>query len=246
MKAAAVPPLFGPRAPAPPVGWRVLPGLTPYAQAVAAMEARAAAIAAGEAAECVWLLEHPPLYTAGTSAGAVDPQLPFPLYRTGRGGQVTYHGPGQRVLYLMLDLDRRRPDLRAFVGALEAWVIAALARLDVRGEIRPGRVGVWVARPDKAPAADGSAAEDKIAAIGIRIRRWVSFHGVSLNVAPDLAHFRAITPCGISAAHLGVTSLADLGRTRSMAEVDSALAAAFQEIFGEIVMEASSGLETCL
>lgn len=244
---SATPPLFGTRDPAPPTAWRVLPGLTPYAEAVAAMEARAEAIAKGEASECVWLLEHPPLYTAGTSAGDTDAlRLPFPLHRTGRGGQVTYHGPGQRVVYLMLDLNRRNPDLRAFVGALEAWIIAALARFGLRGEIRPGRVGVWVARPDKAPALDGRPAEDKIAAIGIRVRRWVSFHGISFNVAPDLSHFRAITPCGISEAHLGVTSLADLGRAHAMPDVDAALAEAFREIFGEIVIEGSSGPATRL
>lgn len=238
---AVTPPPFGTRAPAPPVAWQVWPGLTPYAETVAAMEARAEAIAKGEAAECVWLLEHPPLYTAGTSArDAGASSLPFPLHHTGRGGQVTYHGPGQRVAYLMLDLNRRRPDLRLFVGALEAWIMAALATFGVRGEIRPGRVGVWVARPDRAPAPDGSPAEDKIAAIGIRVRRWVSFHGISLNVAPDLSHFGAITPCGIRAAHLGVTSLADLGKPHSLPEVDAALAGAFREIFGEIVIEASS------
>ena len=172
------------------------------------MEARATAIAEGRAAERVWLLEHPPLYTAGTSARDGDLlDARFPVHRTGRGGQFTYHGPGQRVAYVMLDLRRRRPDVRAFVGALERWLIDTLAEFGVVGETREDRVGVWVARPDKPAALDGAAAEDKIAALGIRVRRWVSFHGVAVNVAPDLSHFQGIVPCGIAEAHLGVTSL---------------------------------------
>ena len=217
----------------PPVEWRVAPGLTPYADAVAAMEARAAAIAEGRASEQVWLVEHPALYTAGTSAregDLIDARLP--VHRTGRGGQFTYHGPGQRVAYAMLDLKRRRPDVRAFVGALEGWLIDALASFGVVGERRENRVGVWVARPDKPRGADGAMAEDKIAALGIRVRRWVSFHGVSLNVAPDLTHFSGIVPCGIGEAHLGVTSLRDLSRAATMREVDAALRAAFEKRFG--------------
>jgi lipoyl(octanoyl) transferase len=217
------------------VEWRVADGLVAYAEAVAVMEARAEAIARGDATELVWLLEHPPLYTAGTSAGDdLDAVLPFPLHRTGRGGQVTYHGPGQRVAYVILDLQKRRPDVRAYVAALERWIIDALDLFGVSGERREDRVGVWVARPDKAPGPGGAPAEDKIAAIGIRVRRWVTFHGISLNVDPDLSHFTAITPCGISAGHLGVTSLADLRRPLSMAEVDAGLATAFGPIFGAV------------
>ena len=213
--------------------WVSAPGLTPYAEAVAAMEARAEAIAAGLARERVWLVEHPPLYTAGTSARSADLRDPrFPVHTTGRGGQYTYHGPGQRVAYVMLDLKRRNPDLRAFVAALEAWLIAALARFGVKGERREDRVGVWVARPDKPRGLDGSIAEDKIAAIGIRVRRWVSFHGVSLNVAPDLTHFAGIVPCGVSDAHFGVTSLADLGVAATMADADAVLRMAFEGVFG--------------
>ncbi|MGP8231052.1 MAG: lipoyl(octanoyl) transferase LipB [Methylovirgula sp.] len=216
-----------------PVEWCVLSGLTPYADALDAMETRAAAIAAGTAAEEVLLLEHPPLYTAGTSALEVDAQtLRFPLHQTGRGGQITYHGPGQRVAYVMLDLSRRGQDIRAFVAALEDWIIAALAQFGAHGERREDRVGVWVARPDKPCGPNGEPAEDKIAAIGIRVRRWVSFHGISLNVAPDLAHYAGITPCGIAAPHLGLTSLADLGRTASLTEVDHALRQTFEAIFG--------------
>jgi lipoyl(octanoyl) transferase len=213
---------------APPVEWRIAEGLTPYEDAVAFMEARADAIAAGEAAELVWLVEHPPLYTAGTSAQDDDlVEARFPVHRTGRGGQFTYHGPGQRVAYVMLDLKRRRPDVRAFVAALEDWITATLAAFNVRGERREDRVGVWVARPDK-----GAGAEDKIAAIGIRVRRWVTFHGISLNVEPDLDHFGGIVPCGISATRYGVTSLVDLGLPVTMPEVDSALRSAFEVIFG--------------
>ncbi len=215
------------------VEWRVLDGVTPYADALERMETRVAAIAAGTAAEEVLLLEHPPLYTAGTSAPEFDAQaLRFPLHQTGRGGQITYHGPGQRVAYVMLDLSRRGQDIRAFVAALEDWIIAALAQFGVHGERREDRVGVWVARPDKPCGPNGEPAEDKIAAIGIRVRRWVSFHGISLNVAPDLAHYAGITPCGIAAPHLGLTSLADLGRTASLAEVDHALRQTFEAIFG--------------
>jgi lipoyl(octanoyl) transferase len=219
-----------------PVEWRVSGGLTPYAEALAAMDARAEAIAAGAAREQVWLLEHPPIYTAGTSARAADLLDPrFPVHIAGRGGQHTYHGPGQRVAYVMLDLSRRRPDVRAFVAALEAWIIASLAIFGVEGGRREDRVGVWVARPDKAPGFGGAAAEDKIAAIGVRIRRWVSLHGISLNVAPDLSHFSGIVPCGIAAAHYGVTSLADLGIAAGMGEVDAALAREFEAIFGAIL-----------
>ncbi len=216
---------------APPVEWRIAEGFTPYEEAVAFMEARADAIAAGEAPELVWLVEHPPLYTAGTSAQDGDlVDARFPVHRTGRGGQFTYHGPGQRVAYVMLDLKRRTPDVRAFVAALEDWITATLAAFNVRGERREDRVGVWVARPDK-----GAGAEDKIAAIGIRLRRWVTFHGISLNVEPELDHFGGIVPCGISASRYGVTSLVDLGLPITMPEVDSALRAAFEEIFGPTV-----------
>jgi lipoyl(octanoyl) transferase len=217
----------------PPVEWVVSPGLTGYPEAAAEMEARAERIAAGRAPERVWLLEHPPLYTAGASAKPEDLIHPrFPVYRTGRGGQFTYHGPGQRVAYVMLDLKRRRPDVRAYVAALEGWLIEALKAFDVMGETREDRVGVWVARPDKPRAADGALAEDKIAAIGVRVRRWATFHGVALNVAPDLTHFSGIVPCGIRSAHYGVTSLADLGRAVTSAEADAALRAAFEAMFG--------------
>jgi lipoyl(octanoyl) transferase len=211
----------------PPVEWRVQPGLTDYEAAIAFMEDRVAAIADGRALELVWLVEHPALYTAGTSADEGDLVEPdrFPVYRTGRGGQYTYHGPGQRVAYVMLDLDRRGKDVRAFVAALERWLIGALASFNVRGERREDRVGVWVRRPDK-----GQGTEDKIAAIGIRIRRWVSFHGISLNVEPDLSHFSGIIPCGIR-GH-GVTSLVDLGLPVTLADADAALKASFAEVFG--------------
>ncbi len=217
----------------PPVEWRVTEGLTDYAAAVAFMDARAAAIREGSENEQVWLLEHPPLYTAGTSANAADLILPsrFPVHQTGRGGEYTYHGPGQRVVYVMLDLKRRREDVRAFVAALEAWIIGALDAFNVKGERREDRVGVWVKRPDKASLPDGSMAEDKIAAIGIRLKRWVSLHGISLNVEPDLDHFDGIVPCGIS--QYGVTSIAELGLTADMQDADSALRLAFEEIFGE-------------
>lgn len=211
----------------PRVEWRIEPGLVDYEAAVAFMEERVAAIAEGRARELVWLVEHPPLYTAGTSADPNDLVEPdrFPVYQTGRGGQYTYHGPGQRVAYVMLDLDRRGKDLRAFVAALERWIIGALAAFNVRGETREDRVGVWVRRPDK-----GNGAEDKIAAIGIRVRRWVTFHGISLNVEPDLGHFDGIVPCGIR-GH-GVTSLVDLGLPVTMEDADAALKASFVEVFG--------------
>ena len=201
-----------------------------YEAAVAFMEARADAIAAGTADEAVWLVEHPPLYTAGTSARPEDLTDPgrFPVHEARRGGQYTYHGPGQRVVYVMLDVGRRGRDVRCFVRDLEAWIIAALAEFGVKGEIRDGRVGVWVARPEKPPLADGSVREDKIAAIGIRLRRWVSFHGLSINVDPDLSHFDGIVPCGIR-GH-GVTSLVDLGLPVTMTDVDLALRRTFDTV----------------
>ena len=191
------------------------------------METRVAAIHQGTAPEAIWLLEHPPLYTAGTSAQAqdlVDPDR-FPVFPVGRGGQYTYHGPGQRVIYAMLDVSRREKDVRCFVRHLENWVIAALAEFNVKGEIRPGRVGVWVTRPDKAPNLDGTPREEKIAAIGVKLRKWVSFHGISINVEPDLSHFSGIVPCGIR--EHGVTSLVDLGLPVTMADLDAALMATF-------------------
>jgi lipoyl(octanoyl) transferase len=216
------------------VEWRISEGLTPYEEALAWMEARVAAILAGEVAECVWLLEHPALYTAGTSARArdlVDPDR-FPVYQAGRGGEYTYHGPGQRVAYVMLDLNRRGRDVRRFVAALEAWVIATLGEFQVQGGRREGRVGVWVERTDKPPRPDGGAAEDKIAAIGVRLRRWVSFHGVSINVDPDLSHYAGIVPCGI--AEHGVTSLVDLGLPVVMADVDVVLRRQFGATLGAL------------
>ena len=224
--------LFAPHD-APPVEWVVTPGLTPYADALAEMELRAEAIARGAAPERVWLLEHPPLYTAGTSAKESDlVDARFPVHRAGRGGQFTYHGPGQRVAYVMLDLKRRRPDVRAYVASLERWLIETLTAFAVVGETREARVGVWVARPDKRASPAGEPAEDKIAAIGVRVRRWATLHGVALNVDPDLTHFSGIVPCGIADAHYGVTSLADLGRPASMAQADAALRAAFETMFG--------------
>jgi lipoyl(octanoyl) transferase len=212
------------------VEWLISDTPVPYPEAVATMEARATEIAARRAPELVWLLEHPPLYTSGTSGRAADLLDPrFPLFATGRGGQVTYHGPGQRVAYVMLDLKRRRPDVRAYVASLEEWVIRTLAAFNVRGERREDRVGVWVSRPDKGPGF-----EDKIAAIGVRLKRWVSFHGISINVEPDLSHFKAIVPCGVTDPRYGVTSLADLGHTASTADVDIALRQAFQEVFGAV------------
>jgi lipoyl(octanoyl) transferase len=215
-----------------PVEWLVEPGLTPYPDALTFMEKRAAAIREGGAGELVWLVEHPPLYTAGTSAQAgdlVDPER-FPVFAAGRGGEYTYHGPGQRVAYVMLDLKRRREDVRAFVAALEDWIIATLAAFNIRGERREDRVGVWVVRPDRPPMPDGSQAEDKIAAIGIRLRRWVSFHGIAINVEPNLSHFSGIVPCGV--ADHGVTSLVDLGLPVTMDDLDLALKHAFEGVFG--------------
>ena len=209
--------------------WIVSDGPVAYDDALARMEARAEAIAAGTADEAIWLLEHPPLYTAGTSAKPEDLTDPhrFPVHEARRGGQYTYHGPGQRIAYVMLDVGRRGHDVRRFVADLEAWVIAALAEFNVRGEVRPGRVGVWVARPDKPPLPDGTPREDKIAALGIRLRRWVSFHGLSVNVDPDLSHFDGIVPCGIR-GH-GVTSLVDLGLPVTMADLDVALKTTFED-----------------
>ena len=210
------------------VEWLISDQPIPYPQAMEVMEARVADIAAGRAPELVWLLEHPSLYTSGTSgktADLLDPR--FPVFDSGRGGQLTYHGPGQRVAYVMLDLKRRQPDIRAYVASLEQWIIRTLAAFNVRGERREDRVGVWVARPDK-----GNGYEDKIAAIGVRLRRWVSFHGISINVDPDLAHFSAIVPCGVTDPRYGVTSLADLGLTATSADVDIALRQAFEEVFG--------------
>jgi lipoyl(octanoyl) transferase len=212
-----------------PIDWLYSPEPVAYEAAVAEMEARVAAIRAGEAHECVWLLEHPALYTAGTSAkpeDLIDAER-FPVHRSGRGGQFTYHGPGQRIAYVMLDLQRRGRDVRGFVCQLEDCIISTLGGLGVSGERRQGRVGVWVARPELGPGR-----EDKIAAIGVRIRRWVSFHGLSLNVAPDLEHYSAIVPCGIT-GH-GVTSLAELGVTSSMDDVDAALIGAFEDVFGSL------------
>ena len=235
---ASAPPAAAPRASletaihpidsaAPPVEWAVSEGRIAYPEALAAMEARVAAIAEGAAPECVWLLEHPPLYTAGTSARPEDlVDARFPVYETGRGGQFTYHGPGQRVAYVMLDLKHRSADVRRYVSALEAWIIGTLSAFNITGERREDRVGVWVRRK--------GGGEDKIAAIGIRVRRWVTFHGISLNVEPELSHFGGIIPCGVR-AH-GVTSLADLGLPVTMAEVDAVMRVAFEEVFGATVV----------
>jgi len=213
-----------------PVQWLTSPEPVLYPDAVAAMEARAADIRDHNAPELVWLLEHPPLYTSGTSGKAGDLlDARFPMFASGRGGQLTYHGPGQRVAYVMLDLTRRRPDVRAYVASLEEWIIRTLASFEVCGERRHDRVGVWVGRPDK-----GAGCEDKIAAIGVRLRRWVSFHGISINVEPNLSHFEAIVPCGVSDPRFGVTSLADLGRPIPMAELDLALRRTFPEVFGPV------------
>lgn len=222
----------------PPVGWRVSEGLTPYPEALAFMEARAAAIADGTADELTWLVEHPPLYTAGTSADVADLLEPgrFPVFDAGRGGEYTYHGPGQRVVYVMLDLKRRRQDVRAYVAALEEVIISTLDKMNIRGERREDRVGVWVRRPERPLLPDGTMAEDKIAALGIRLRKWVSFHGLSINVEPDLTHFGGIVPCGISA--YGVTSLVDLGHLVTMEDVDVLLRQSFEEVFGPTVVEA--------
>ena len=213
------------------VEWITAQGLTNYDDAVAFMEARVAAIHEGQAEELIWLVEHPPLYTAGTSARDGDLlDARFPVHVAGRGGQYTYHGPGQRIVYVMLDLNRRGRDVRAFVARLEAWVIAALSDFGVTGVIRDERVGVWVPRPDKPPLPDGSPRDDKIAAIGVKLRRWVSFHGIAINVEPDLSHYSGIVPCGIS-GH-GVTSLVDLGLPVSLADMDLALRRNFDTVFG--------------
>ena len=213
------------------VEWITAPGLTDYPAACAFMEARADAIAAGLAPEAIWLVEHPPLYTAGTSAKPADLTDPdrFPVYSSKRGGQYTYHGPGQRVAYVMLDVGARGRDVRCFVRDLEKWIIATLAEFGLTGEIRPGRVGVWVTRPDRPLGPDGRVPEDKIAALGIRLRKWISFHGLSINLNPDLSHFGGIIPCGIT--DHGVTSLSDLGLTVSMAELDAALKRSFAKVF---------------
>ncbi len=214
--------------------WKISDGLTDYDEAVSYMEARVAAIAAGKADECIWLLEHPPLYTAGTSAKVEDLTDPdrFPVYPSKRGGQYTYHGPGQRVVYVMLDVGKRGHDVRRFVQQLEMWVIAALAEFNIKGEIREGRVGVWVRRNDKPLTVSGAPAEDKIAAIGIRLRKWISYHGISINVEPDLEHFSGIVPCGID--EHGVTSFVDLGLPVTMADVDVALQRTFDQVFGPV------------
>lgn len=216
------------------VEWKTTPGLTEYQDAVTFMENRADAIRAGTEDECIWLVEHPPLYTAGTSANIEDLTDPdrFPVHTSKRGGQYTYHGPGQRVIYVMLDVAKRGKDVRSFVEQLEKWVIATLAQFNVSGEIRCGRVGVWVERDDKPLTASGQTAEDKIAAIGIRLRKWVSFHGISINVEPDLEHFTGIVPCGIT--EFGVTSLVDLGLPVTMDDLDVALKTTFSEHFQEI------------
>ena len=222
-----------PTGPFPPVEWRISDGLVGYEEALAVMADRAAAIARGEAMELVWLLEHPPLYTAGTSARPAELiEARFPVHMVGRGGQFTYHGPGQRVGYVMLDLKRRAPDVRRFVLTLEEWIIRALAVFRVQGERRDDRVGVWVRRPDK-----GKAYEDKIAAIGVRVQRWVTLHGFALNVAPDLSHFAGIVPCGVSDTRYGVTSLVELGRAATLSDVDTALRAEFTPLFGALAQD---------
>jgi len=219
--------------------WRVSDALVPYEAALAVMEARVAAIAAGQAPELVWLIEHPPLYTAGTSAQREDVlDARFPVYEAGRGGQMTYHGPGQRVAYVMLDLKRRGPDVRKFVVTLEEWLIRTLAVFNVRGERRDDRIGVWVRRPEK-----GDGYEDKIAAIGIRVKQWVTLHGMALNVEPDLRHFSGIVPCGVSEQRYGVTSLVDLGLPVTMPEVDMALRREFAELFGATTDQAVASTE---
>ncbi|WP_068082420.1 lipoyl(octanoyl) transferase LipB [Polycladidibacter stylochi] len=228
---------FTPQVPTVPVEWVIDDSLIPFEVASAEMESRVEAIAAGKAPERVWLLQHPPLYTAGTSADPSDliQKDRFPVYQTGRGGQYTYHGPGQRVAYVMLDLKRRQQDVRAFVSALEAWLIATLEAHNIKGERREDRVGVWVRRPEK-----GQGVEDKIAALGIRLRKWVTFHGISLNIEPDLEHFNGIVPCGIS--QHGVTSFVDLGHLLTMPEVDMVLQEEFEKIFGPVVQIGPSGL----
>ena len=216
------------------IEWITTPGLTDYRDAEAFMESRVAEISAGTASECIWLLEHPPMYTAGTSAKTedlIDPAR-FPVHIAKRGGQYTYHGPGQRVIYVMLDVGKRGRDVRRFVEQLETWVIAALEQFNVQGKIRDGRVGVWVERPEKPANLDGTPCEDKIAAIGIRIRRWISFHGISINVEPDLNHFSGIVPCGI--AEHGVTSLVDLGLPVTLGDLDVALRHSFESVFDDL------------
>jgi lipoyl(octanoyl) transferase len=208
--------------------WRVEAGLTDYDAALALMEKRVAEVAAGHAPELVWLIEHPPLYTAGTSASSAEIlDARFPVHKAGRGGQMTYHGPGQRVVYLMLDLKRRRQDVRAFVAAIEEWIIRSLGHFNIQGERRDERVGVWVKRPDK-----GDGFEDKIAALGIRLKSWVSMHGIAINVEPDLSHFGGIVPCGVREQRYGVTSLVDLGLPVTMADLDAALKTEFRPLFG--------------
>lgn len=227
----ALAPLKPPASGSTPVEWRVAASPVGYAEAVAFMERRAAAIAAGTAAELVWLVEHPPLFTAGSSARGEDLAGTgrFPVHATGRGGRLTYHGPGQRVGYAMLDLKRRGADVRRYVLALEEWIVGTLARFNVKGERRGDRIGVWVKRPDK-----GEGCEDKIAALGIRVKRWVTLHGISLNVAPDLTHYAGVLSCGVSEQKWGVTSLKDLGVEATMGDVDTALRASFEEIFGPV------------
>jgi lipoyl(octanoyl) transferase len=223
---------LAPAGPLAPAEWAIDDRLVPYEAALAAMDARVAAIGSGEAAELVWLLEHPPLYTAGTSAKPGELiEARFPVYSVGRGGQFTYHGPGQRVAYVMLDLKRRAPDVRRFVATLEEWIIRTLAAFNVRGERREDRIGVWVRRPDK-----GIGHEDKIAAVGIRVRRWVSLHGIAFNIDPDLSHFSGIVPCGVSNPRYGVTSLTDLGIPATMPEVDFVMRREFEGLFGPTAM----------
>jgi len=222
-----------------PAEWRVSDSPVSYEKAVAAMDGHAAAIAARSAPELVWLLEHPPLYTAGTSADRAHLlDARFPIFESGRGGQMTYHGPGQRVAYVMIDLKRRTPDVRRFVASLEEWIIRTLASFDVVGERRDDRIGVWVRRPDK-----GEGHEDKIAAIGIRVRQWVTLHGMALNVAPDLAHFSGIVPCGVNENRYGVTSLHDLGIPASMTDVDKVLRREFDRLFGPMAGQAVGSTE---
>ena len=216
------------------VEWKTVNGFYDYNQAVAEMEKTAAAILNKEMTEQVWLVEHPPLVTAGTSAKANDllAENTLPVFKTGRGGEYTYHGPGQRVCYAMLDLNKRGQDLRKYVATLEAWVIDTLAQFNIKGERREDRVGVWVQRPDKPPMRDGSMREDKIAAIGIRVKRWITFHGIAINVEPDLDHYAGIVPCGIR--EHGVTSLVDLGLPVSMEDLDIVLKQEFVKLFGEV------------
>lgn len=222
-----------PKIAGPAVEWRISDGFVAYEDAVAEMEARVEAINKGHAPELVWLVQHPPLYTAGTSAKPADlREARFAVHATGRGGQFTYHGPGQRIAYVMLDLKRRTQDVRAFVCALEAWIIATLDAFNIKGERHEERVGVWVKRPDKPSGLDGTMAEDKIAALGIRVRHWVTYHGLSINVEPDLSHFSGIVPCGIKEAHYGVTSLVDLGLPVTITDVDSMLRREFEILFG--------------